>query len=190
MPTRCLAIRRCVLVGLLFLLGLGRQLPAPTVHAQTDSSGSPQRPASQGSAPAAAGMKAARELFRQHCVKCHGADGTGGVARGPFPDIPNFTEAGWQGRRSDAQLLASIPDGKGSDMPPFRRKVSAEQARGLVAYVRAFAPIKGKSRKKEQEEDTPASFQERYRRLQEQLDELKRQYRELSKDLPGGGSSK
>jgi uncharacterized membrane protein len=43
-------------------------------------------------------------------------------------------------RRSDAQLLASILDGKGKEMPPWRGKLSVEQARGLVACVRAFAP--------------------------------------------------
>ncbi|MCI0457714.1 MAG: c-type cytochrome [Gemmataceae bacterium] len=84
-------------------------------------------------------------------MKCHGADGTGSPARGDRPEIPNFTKASWQARRSDAQIMASILDGKGLGMPPGRGKISAEQARGLVAYVRAFAPTTGKSRQEEQE---------------------------------------
>jgi uncharacterized membrane protein len=81
-----------------------------------------------------------RALFQQHCVKCHGPDGTGSNARHRQPELPNFTDPAWQARRSDAQLLASILDGKGKDMPSWRGKISAEQARGLVADVRAFAP--------------------------------------------------
>jgi len=94
-------------------------------------------------------MSASRELFRQHCVKCHGADGTGSPARDSLPEIPNFTDPSWQGRRSDAQLLAGILKGKGAEMPPWRGKISAEQARSLVGYVRAFKPTRGTSGQQE-----------------------------------------
>ena len=80
------------------------------------------------------------ELFQRYCVKCHGADGTGGPARDRLPGLPDFTKAAWQARRSDAQLLVSILDGKGTDMPPWRGKVSDRQARDLVTHVRSFAP--------------------------------------------------
>jgi hypothetical protein len=66
-------------------------------------------------------------------VKCHGADGTGSRARARLAEIPNFTDAEWQARRADAQLMASILDGKGEEMPPQRGKISEELARGLVA---------------------------------------------------------
>jgi len=87
-------------------------------------------------------------------VECHGADGTGKPARRRLPEIPNFTDTGWQARRSDAQLLASILDGKGKNMPPWRAKISKEQARGLAAYAQAFAPSTGRS---EQEQEEPTS---------------------------------
>ena len=57
------------------------------------------------------------------------ADGTGNKARGRLPEIPNFTDAGWQARRDDAQLMASILDGKGDEMPPDAGK-SARSRRG------------------------------------------------------------
>jgi mono/diheme cytochrome c family protein/uncharacterized membrane protein len=101
---------------------------------------SQQDPVARMSAPPETGTTAVRELFRQHCVKCHGADGTGTQGRDRLPEIPDFTDAPWQARRSDAQLLASILDGKGKEMPPFREKISEEQARDLAAYVRALAP--------------------------------------------------
>jgi uncharacterized membrane protein len=55
------------------------------------------------------------------------------------PELPDFRDTTWQARRRDAQLLASILDGKGTRMPPWRDELSEEQARGLVAYVRSFA---------------------------------------------------
>lgn len=81
-----------------------------------------------------------RELYQHHCVRCHGVDGTGSRARRRQPEIPDFADPAWQGRRSDALLLKRILDGKGEQMPPWRGKVSEDQARGLVAFIRGFAP--------------------------------------------------
>jgi uncharacterized membrane protein len=89
-------------------------------------------------------------------VKCHGADGTGSQVRDRLPETPDFTDASWQGRRSDAQLLASILDGKGKEMPPARGKLSEEQARSLVAYIRAFAPTTDESAQQEPAGPPPA----------------------------------
>jgi mono/diheme cytochrome c family protein/uncharacterized membrane protein len=122
-------------------------------------------------------MRASRALFHQHCTKCHGADGTGSPARGSRPRIPDFTLASWQPQRTEAQLLGSILDGKGTEMPPWRGKISEEQTRGLATYIRAFGPSSGKSPPKGREE--AARFDERYRRLQQQLDELQKQFRNL-----------
>ena len=106
-----------------------------------------------------------------------------------LPEIPDFTSAPWQVRRADARLMASILDGKGSDMPPQGGKISEEQARGLVAHVRGFAPTREKPGRGEQAGRAMASFAERFRRLQEEQEELRRQYRELSQASPGGERS-
>jgi mono/diheme cytochrome c family protein/uncharacterized membrane protein len=163
---------------------LGQQLSAPiTLGAQSDSSGSGQRPAAQSSAPAATATQAGRDLFNVHCVKCHGADGSGRAARGPLPNITDFTDSSWQARRSDAQLLASIIDGKGQDMPSFREKISQDQARGLVAHVRSFVPTTDKSGPKEgQGTNSPSGFEAEARRLQKEMEELKKQLRQLSEE--------
>src|SRR5262249_17788270 len=113
-------------------------------------------------------------------VKCHGADGTARAARRLLPDIPDFTRGSWQRRRSNAQLLVSILDGKGTGMPAFRGKITTRQARDLVGHVRRFAPTTKTPRQDHQERPAQGSFDDRYRRLQKQLDELKRQFRELS----------
>jgi mono/diheme cytochrome c family protein/uncharacterized membrane protein len=134
-------------------------------------------------------VPAAGALYRQHCQRCHGADGKGGGEVAGLPTRPDFTHGAWQEARTDAQLLASILDGKGSKMPPWREKISEEQARGLVAYLRAFAPISKGSAQEEQKEPTWGSLEERRRRLQGELDELERQFRELSKSSPPAASA-
>src|SRR5512142_346507 len=90
-------INMCILSRLLLLISLGAwQLSAPTpIHAQADFSRSLQPPASEPSAPTATGTPAARVLFGQHCVKCHGADGSGSPERDRLPEIPDFTKASW-----------------------------------------------------------------------------------------------
>jgi mono/diheme cytochrome c family protein len=120
--------------------------------------GAPSKPSEPGqreiarqSPPATHGTPAFRELFGQRCVKCHGSDGTGSPARGLLPEIPDFTKSSWQAQRSDAQLMASILDGRGQGMPPVRGKIGAEQVRGLVAYVRSFVstPVRSGQRRHE-----------------------------------------
>jgi mono/diheme cytochrome c family protein len=181
MAARRSAARGDVLAGLLFLLSLaGWPLLAPAaIRAQADS---PR---------AAAGTAATGELFRQLCVKCHGADGTGSTARSLQPEVPDFTVASWQARRGDAELQASILDGKGKDMPPFRGKVNEDQARDLVARVRAFAPTAGKPGPRQQQPAAPPSgFDGEWRRLEQEMDESKRQFPERGRGSADRESSK
>jgi len=124
----------------------------PPGKALSESSGSRQHEPSPQLPRGVPATPAIVELFQKRCVKCHGADGTGNEARDRMAEIPDFTDASWHARRSDPQLLASILNGKGDDMPPVRGKISEEQARGLVAYLRTFAPTMDKSTQEEQEE--------------------------------------
>jgi len=135
-------------------------------------------------------MQAAGELFRRYCAKCHGADGTARAGRLSMPSIPDLTDGPWHGRRSEAKLLASILDGRGDDMPPFRAKISADQAHSLVAYVRAFAPTRGRTGLDKQDNLAASQLDKPFGRLTEELDELKRQYRQLSKPSPDPVPSK
>jgi uncharacterized membrane protein len=90
-------------------------------------------------------------LYEASCLKCHDTDGTGESVRDVMPKVPDFTDAAWHATRSDADLKHSILEGKGRSMPSGRGKISEEQARGLVAYIRAFAPTTGRSGLAEQE---------------------------------------
>jgi mono/diheme cytochrome c family protein len=187
MRMRLCVIPSFMLAGLFCLTRLeGLPFAAPaSVHAQADSSRSdqPPRPSSRPSNGATATVG---ELFQRHCAKCHGKDGTGGPTRNSMPDIPDFTAASWHAQRSDDQLLTSILEGKGDDMPAFARKIKEEQARALVAHIRAFDPTKGKSKKEKQKKPHSSSFDERFDRLQKEMNQLLRQSRELSQPLPQG----
>jgi cytochrome c6 len=84
------------------------------------------------SAPAATGVDAAK-VYAEKCAMCHGEDGKG-VQKGS----PDFTNAEWQKKETDAEFVEVIKVGK-KPMPGFDGKLSEEQIKGLVQYVRAFA---------------------------------------------------
>jgi mono/diheme cytochrome c family protein len=149
------------------------------------SRGAPQArgrvPAAPKAAPATQGsqesekQQAARALYKRRCASCHGADGTGNDTRDTNPEIPNFTDRRWQERRTKAQLTVSVLDGRGKQMPSFRGKISDSQAQDLVEFVRAFGPKSAKARAISADE-----FETRWRQLQEELDQIKRQRQELT----------
>jgi cbb3-type cytochrome c oxidase subunit III len=103
--------------------------------------------ASSGPAAAAAGavspeVAAGAFAFAQFaCAQCHGLDGRGGVSA----DVPALTNAGKQ--LTVAQLTSIIDHGLGASanptrpyMPVWGAVISAQQVRGLVAYIRAGLP--------------------------------------------------
>jgi mono/diheme cytochrome c family protein len=160
------------------------------LSAQPDSANSQQRSGGQAPAKKAA---AARQLFQEFCSKCHGMNGKGDQARSLFPEIPDFTAVSWHKQRSEALLQTSILNGKGKNMPSFAGKIDKDQSRALVGHVRAFAPgyqKAGPEKEDKKQESSPSGFEEEFRRLQEEMDKLTTQFRELSKDLPAKRLSK
>jgi mono/diheme cytochrome c family protein len=129
-----------------------------------------------GDGATTAGKDTASILFRQHCQRCHGADGTGRQG-----GLPVFTSRTWQERRTDVQLVVSILEGKGTGMPGFRGRLNETQARSLVAHIRAFAPAR--SRTVATDSSAPAAsaddFATQFRQLQKEFDRLQRQLKEL-----------
>jgi mono/diheme cytochrome c family protein len=81
-------------------------------------------------------------LFREYCAKCHGEDGTANTPKGRQLMARDFTDAEFQSSKSDTDLIKQVTKG-GEDMPPFGKKLSAEQIEGLVKNdVRGFAKKK------------------------------------------------
>ena len=81
--------------------------------------------------------KAAKKLFSQKCVKCHGSDGTGKTIFGQIAGATDLTDSKWQDKVDDKQIVNSITHGRGQ-MPSFEKKLSKEQIALLSSYVRTF----------------------------------------------------
>jgi cytochrome c553 len=79
----------------------------------------------------------ASALFNRYCIRCHGQDGRGVW---DIPGIPNFTNAYWQGTRTEAMLARRIIEGRGAIMPPFRGVLSLEEAWAMARYLRTLIP--------------------------------------------------
>lgn len=80
------------------------------------------------------------ELYLKNCAKCHGEKGNADTTRGRNLKARNFTDAEWQADVTNAQLVKSVTDGKGDDMPPWGKKLTPEQIESLVRNdVRGFA---------------------------------------------------
>jgi mono/diheme cytochrome c family protein len=120
--------------------------------------------------------RGAADLFLRRCARCHGEDGSGSGRRAGGPNCPDFTNRDWQKHRTDAELMVSILEGKGTQMPAFRGRFSDGQARDLVLAVRSFAPAPAQRRA----DPAPDDFEERFSQLEKEFQDLQRQYREVS----------
>ena len=88
-------------------------------------------PATPAPKPAAINFSA---LFESNgCIFCHGEKGEGEAA-----GTPNWTDAGWQGSRTDEELIESITNGKGKDMPKFAGILGNDEIQAAVKFVRGF----------------------------------------------------
>ena len=89
-------------------------------------------------APADANISRGKARYTIYCLPCHGEQGQGDgeVVRRGFPQPPAFGTAALRAA-PDAQLLAAIRQGAGV-MGPFADRVSAADARAIVAYVRVL----------------------------------------------------
>jgi len=74
-------------------------------------------------------------LYTKHCAKCHLETGKGLESLKP----PDFTDAKWQAKHTDAALAKAIRDGKDA-MPPFKDTLTPAQINALVKHIRGFRP--------------------------------------------------
>ncbi len=81
-----------------------------------------------------------KRIFKNECSKCHERDGKG-TKRGKNLGVPDFTDAEWQASVTDKQLINSVTNGK-KKMPKQEGKLSPEEIKAMVKYVRMLAPRK------------------------------------------------
>jgi mono/diheme cytochrome c family protein len=79
----------------------------------------------------------AGKTFKENCILCHGADGSGNTSAGKALKAKDLGSAEVQ-KKSDADLTAAISKGTGK-MPAFGSKFSPDVINSLVAYIRQLA---------------------------------------------------
>ena len=85
-------------------------------------------------------VRPASQLYRRHCVACHGNDGKAQTSKGKFSHARDFTDAQWQGEVSDERMFNSIMNGRSvrGNMPAFANKLDEKEVDVLVGFVRKF----------------------------------------------------
>jgi mono/diheme cytochrome c family protein len=95
------------------------------------------------SAPTAAATTAdefasVREIYKESCVGCHKGDGSGGekvLDNGDRIRVPSYKSPGAM-NASDDKLYDYIANGEEGEMPAFKGKLTEEQMRTLVKFIR------------------------------------------------------
>ena len=76
------------------------------------------------------------DTYKAKCAACHGAKGLGDTMLGRNLKIPALGSTEVQ-TKSDDELITIISKGK-KRMPPFDRKLSKEEIRDVLKFVRAL----------------------------------------------------
>ena len=81
-----------------------------------------------------------RRLFEGfNCAGCHGSAGGGGMG-------PPLADEDWIYGGSDAQIYATIVQGRPNGMPSFGQMLTGEAVWKLAAYVKTLGPGSGENR--------------------------------------------
>src|SRR5512133_2548151 len=93
-------------------------------------------------APLAVRAADAKANWNNNCAQCHGATGKGDTKMGKMLNAADLTDPKKQASFSDAQATAAIKDGIKQNgkttMKAFGGKLSGEEIKALVAYVRTL----------------------------------------------------
>ena len=78
-------------------------------------------------------------LFAKHCASCHGKDGKAQTPVARKLGVKDLT----QSKATDAEIEKQLTEGKKDErgnlkMPPFKDKLSFEEIRSLILFVKIF----------------------------------------------------
>jgi mono/diheme cytochrome c family protein len=95
-------------------------------------------------AAAAARAADAPDTYAKNCSSCHGADGAGHTRAGKMLGAKDLTDAAYQKTFTDDQAFTALKTGLTDDagkakMKPFADKLSDDEIKTLVTYVRTLA---------------------------------------------------
>jgi len=81
-------------------------------------------------------------IWEKQCQKCHGADGKGQTKMGRQAGAKDYTDPKVQAEMKDESAGKAIKEGiveKGKKkMDPYKDKVTDDEIKALIAYMRAF----------------------------------------------------
>jgi mono/diheme cytochrome c family protein len=83
---------------------------------------------------------ATADLYKTTCQKCHGADGRGDTPAGKKFEARDFHSPDVQ-KMTDAELIKITSEGQ-KKMPSYKDKLTQDQIKDLVAYVRQLGKTK------------------------------------------------
>ncbi len=79
-------------------------------------------------------------VYKAKCGACHGADGKGQSPMGKKMNLRDLAAPEVQ-KQSDAELTKIIAEGK-EKMPGYATKLTADEIKGLVAFMRELVATK------------------------------------------------
>jgi mono/diheme cytochrome c family protein len=84
-------------------------------------------------------IESGRNLFSSQCSMCHGlkGDGKGDLAKDLKIAVPNFTDPGQQGRRTDGELFYIL--GRGHAEMPAEKRLIEQHRWEMILYIRTLA---------------------------------------------------
>jgi mono/diheme cytochrome c family protein len=106
----------------------------------TATPGAGNTPETTAAVPKEITSEEAQRLFKGRCVACHGEDGKG--RKEVAPQVPDFTDAEWQAKKTDEDFIRSINEGIGTGtgaMPRWSKLLTPEQVKALAKYARDYA---------------------------------------------------
>src|SRR6266545_7644716 len=89
-------------------------------------------------------MRAAevKENWEKHCQKCHGPDGKGQTKMGRQSGVKDYTDPKVQAELKDENAVKIIKEGivekDKKKMDPYKDKLTDEEIKALIGYIRAF----------------------------------------------------
>lgn len=91
-------------------------------------------------APSESNLKAAREIYADECLQCHGerGQGDGPESRTHYPLPADLTDAKRMATVTDGEIYYQISEGR-RPMPSFKNRLTQDQRWQLVLLVRSFS---------------------------------------------------
>lgn len=81
------------------------------------------------------------DVYKTKCAVCHAPDGSGNSVMGKKLGAKDLRSEEVQ-KKSDAELNDVITNGMGKTMPAYKDKLTTDQIKGLVVYIRELAKKK------------------------------------------------